>query len=103
MTDLLESTDSPEASPAPNPSEASSTPFPPPPPKSLDDGPNVKRQRILAVVGALALVAAIVLGLLWISALGSSDDAAAERDAAQATATEDAARTADELYSLAAT
>jgi hypothetical protein len=99
MTDLLESTDTP----APSAGEASSAPFPPPPPKSLDDGPNLKRQRILALVGAIALLAAVVMGLLWISALGSRDDAATERDAAEATATEEADRTADALDSLAAT
>ncbi len=103
MTDLLGSTDNTDASPAPGASEANSTPFPPPPPKSLEDGTDLKRQRILAVVGAIALLAAVVMGLLWVSALSSSDDAATERDAAQAAATEEANRSADALDSLAAT
>lgn len=101
MTDLLENTDTTEAPPAS--SANASTPFPPPPPKSLDDGPDRARQRVLAVVGAIALLAAVVMGLLWVSALNSRDDAAAERDAAQTAATAESDRTADALDSLATT
>ncbi len=69
-----------------------STPFPPPPPRSLDDGIGTRRQRILAVIGAVALLAAVVLALLWISAARSRDDAAAARDAARASAALEADR-----------
>ncbi len=103
MTDLLENIDATAASPAPGTDGAISTPLPPPPPKSLENGPDLKRQRILAVIGAIALLAAVVLALLWVSALSSRDTATTERDAAQAAATEEAERTADALDSLAAT
>ena len=73
MTDLLESSTTPTA---PGTDATTPTAFPPPPPKSLDDGPDLKRQRILAVVGAIALVIAVVMALLWVSAVGSRDDIA---------------------------
>ena len=100
MTDRLENIDATAASPAPGTDGAISTPLPP---KSLENGPDLKRQRILAVNGAIALLAAVVLALLWVSALSSRDTATTERDAAQAAATEEAERTADALDSLAAT
>ncbi len=103
MTDLLENTDTTEAPPIPAANVATSTPLPPPPPKSLDDGPDRGRQRVLAVIGAIALLATVVMGLLWVSALNSRDDAAAQRDAAQDAASAEADRTADALDVLAAT
>ncbi len=103
MADRLENIDATAASPAPGTDGAISTPLPPPRPKSVENGPDLKRQRILAVIGAIALLAAVVLALLWVSALSSRDTATTERDAAQAAATEEAERTADALDSLAAT
>lgn len=102
MTDLFESTDPTDTSPAPIAAKATSTPFPPPAPKSLDDA-SLKRQRMLAIIGAIALLAAVALGLLWVSALNSRNDAVTERDAARATAAEESNRTAAALDSLAAT
>jgi hypothetical protein len=100
MTDLLESTD---ADHQPTLGATTPTGFPPPPPKSLDDGPDLKAQRILAVLTAIALAAAIVMGLLWFSVSGSRDDAASERDAAQAAVAAETERTSAALDSLAAT
>lgn len=70
---------------------------------SLDSGTDTKRQRLLAVVGAIALIAAVVMGFLWLSTLGSRDDAESERDDAQAAATVEAERSAEALDALAAT
>ena len=103
MADPLENIDATAASPAPGTDGAISTPLPPTRPKSVGNGPDLKRQRILAVIGAIALLAAVVLALFWVSALSSRDTATTERDAAQAAATEEAERTADALDSLAAT
>lgn len=103
MTDLLESADTSEASTVPSAATTTSTPLPPPPPLSLDDGTDTKRQRMLAVVATIALVAAVVMGFLWLSALSSRDDAESERDAAQAAATVEADRSAEALDALAAT
>jgi hypothetical protein len=58
-------------------------PLPPPPPPSLDED-QVGRRRTLAIIGGLALLAAVIMGLLWTSARSDRDEAIAERDAAQA-------------------
>lgn len=53
-------------------------------------------------MAGLAIIAAVILALLWISARSSRDDVAAERDAARAEATAEAERTADTADALAA-
>jgi hypothetical protein len=58
-------------------------PLPPPPPPSLDKD-QAGRRRTLAIIAGLALLAAVIMGLLWTSARSDRDDAIAERDAAQA-------------------
>lgn len=79
------------------------TPLPPPPPPSLDDDDPGSRQRILAVIGVIALLVAAVMGVLWFSARGDLDDAAAERDAAQAATAAEADRAVGALADLATT
>ena len=59
MADPLENIDATAASPAPGTDGAISTPLPPTRPKSVGNGPDLKRQRILAVIGAIALLAAV--------------------------------------------
>lgn len=81
MTDLLESGG---ATPPPSPSlQELTTPAPPfPPPSAMDDDLQRQRLRTLAIIAALALAAAIVMGLLWMSAGSARDDAVAEREVA---------------------
>lgn len=71
--------------------------------RSFENGPDLKRQRILAAIGAIAVLAAAVLAMLWVSALSSQDTAITERDTAQTAATVETERTADALDLLEAT
>ena len=70
---------------------------------SFEHGSDLKRQRILAAIGVLAVIAAAVLAVLWVSALSSRDSAALERDVAQSAVTVETERTADALDLLEAT
>jgi hypothetical protein len=80
MSDLLTTNPPQSATTVAPPAGA---PLPPPPPPSLDED-QAGRRRTLAIIGGLALLAAVIMGLLWTSARSDRDDAIAERDAAQA-------------------
>ena len=86
MTNLLEgSAPEPQMLP-PRPLTATiSTPLPPLPPPTLNDPEpesSAPRPIMLAVLAAVALAAAVAMGLLWMSANNARDEAVAARDEA---------------------
>jgi hypothetical protein len=94
MTNLLEGDTTTSTGTPPAPSIAApigqpllTTPapaFPPPPVLGIDDDLHAQRLRTLAIIAGLGFAAAILMGLLWMSARGGDDSAIAERDAAVA-------------------
>ena len=99
MSDRLDEIDASAASPESGTGGAISLPTA----ESFEHGSDLNRQRILAAIGVLAVIAAAVLAVLWVSALSSRDSAALERDVAQSAATVETERTADALDLLEAT
>lgn len=99
MSDRLDEIDASAASPETGTDGAISLPTA----GSFEHGSDLKRQRILAAIGVLAVIAAAVLAVLWVSALSSRDSAALERDVAQSAVTVETERTADALDLLEAT
>ncbi len=96
MSDLLTTNPSPTADQS---AQRVGTPLPPPPPASPDDGTG--RRRILAIIGGLALLVAVIMGLLWMTAQSDRDSALEERDAAQAASVAESDRTEEVLSELA--
>ena len=99
MSDRLDEIDASAASPETGTDGAISLP----PAGSFEHGSDLNRQRILAAIGVIAIVAAAVLAVLWVSALSSRDSAALERDVAQSAVMVETERTAGALDLLEAT
>ncbi len=96
MSDLLTTSPPHSATTVAPPAGA---PLPPPPPPSLDEN-QAGRQRVLAIICGVALLAAVIMGLLWSSARSDRDDAIAERDAAQAATVDGADQSEQALTDL---